>query len=256
MRRRAFAAGLLATCIARPARAQSIRVALFDGPGIGADALAAAERSIASAGLEAHLLAPDAFIAGGAAAFDAMLFTGGRGSLQGRALGEVGREAVRAAVRAGVGYVGICGGSFLAMQGEEAFHKLAIVAARHATGDAWMRGIGPASVVPEDGAPAVTLHYANGPLMSPTPIPSLAPPTVIARYGTDYALPEHDTHDGEMIGAPAVLAARYGTGRIVLFSPNPNLAPAHDELLVRAIRHVSRPNGHAGPSTWTGILGE
>ncbi len=256
MRRRAFAAGLAAAMIARPARAQSaLRIALFDGPGIGAEALAAATRSIEAAGMQAHPMAPDAFAAGAASAFDAMLFTGGRGSLQGRALGAVGREAVRTAVRSGVGYVGICGGSFLAMQGEEAFHKLAIVAARHATGDAWMRGIGPASVVPEDGSAPVTLHYANGPLMAPERVPSLAPPVVLARYGTDFALPEHDTHPGEMMGAPAVLDARYGDGRVLLFSPNPNLAPAHDELLVRSLRSVAR-GGDERASTWRAIFGD
>jgi len=258
MKRRAFTAGLVSAALARPARAQTVRVALFDGPGIGAEALAAAQRSITSAGMEAYLLAPDAFIAGAASAFDAVLFTGGRGSLQGRALGEVGREAVRTAVRAGVGYVGICGGAFLAMQGDEAFHKLAIVAARHATGDAWMRGIGPASVVPEDGSAPVTLHYANGPLMAPEPVPSLGPPTVLARYGTEYARPEYDTHPGEMMGAPAVLAARYGEGRILLFSPNPNLTPAHDELLVSALRHGARSTASRSgtTTTWTEVFGE
>jgi hypothetical protein len=255
MKRRAFAAGLITAAIARSARAQSVRIALFDGPGIGAEALAAAQRSITTAGMEAHLLAPDAFIAGAASAFDAALFTGGRGSLQGRALGDVGREAVRTAVRAGVGYVGICGGSFLAMQGEEGFHKLAIVAARHATGDRWMRGIGPASVVPEDGSAPVTLHYANGPLMAPEPVASMSPPIVLARFGTEYALPAHDTHAGEMMGAPAVLAARYGEGRIVLFSPNPNLVPAHDELLVRALRSVARSTSTRTLTTWTDLFG-
>ena len=254
MKRRAFAAGVAAAVIARPAYAQTVRVALFDGPGIGAEALAAARRSITSAGMEPHLLAPDAFVAGAASAFDAMLFTGGRGSLQGRALGESGREAVRAAVRAGVGYVGICGGAFLAMQGEESFHKLAIVAARHATNDRWMRGIGPASVVPEDGSAPVTLHYANGPLMTPEVVASIAPPSVLARYGTEYARPEYDTHPGEMMGAPAVLAARYGEGRVILFSPNPNLVPTHDELLASALRHVA-PSTRSSATTWSHIFG-
>lgn len=252
MKRRAFVLGALALS-SMPARAQSPDViGVFDGPGVGTDALEAALACIAAAGLRGERASPER-MRRDASTFSAVLFTGGRGSFQGRALGEDGREAVRSAVRGGTGYVGICGGSYLAMQGEAEFHKLGIVAARHATGDAWMRGIAPIDVVPEDGSPAVTLHYANGPLFAIEPVEGLAPPAVLARFGGEVALPEHGTHPGEMRGTPAVISARYGAGRIVLFSPNPNLAPAHDALLVSGLRSVVR--GASGPlDRWSAVL--
>jgi hypothetical protein len=253
MKRRAFVAAALASgwwpaC----APAQASAVGVLDGPGVGAEALEAAIAAIEGAGLRAERVTPER-MRREAGTFAALLFTGGRGSIQGRALGEDGREAVRRAVGAGVGYVGICGGSYLAMQGEPEFFKLGLVAARHATGDAWMRGIAPIEVVPEDGSPAVTLHYANGPLFAIEAVEGLPAPTVLARFGGEVALPEHGTHVGEMRGAPAVISARFGEGRLVLFSPNPNLVPAHDALLVAAIRRVMR--GSSGPiDRWSAVF--
>lgn len=254
MKRRSVLA-LGACAIASRTLAQaSARVAVFDGPGVGDDALAAAREALEAAALPLVSVDPDAVRAGALAEADVVLFTGGRGSHQGRALGEEGRAAVRRAVEAGLGYVGICGGAFLALQGEPAFHKLAIVAARHATGDAWMRGIGPADVVPEDAAPTVALHYANGPLFAVEETPSIAAPTVLGHFGTEYALPEHGTQPGEMLGRPAVLSARYGRGRIVLFSPNPTLDPARPELLVRALLRSARGSARA-LATWADTFG-
>lgn len=240
MRRRALLSLALAPWGVRASAQAPCRVAIFDGPGVGADALAAAEACIGAAGLPLARATPDAIRAGALSEADVVLFTGGRGSHQGRALGEAGRDVVRRAVEEGLGYVGICGGTFLALQGAAEFHKLAIVAARHATGDAWMRGIGPADVVPEDGSGAVSLHYANGPLAEPEPVPGLAPPTVLARFATDYALPEHGTLPGEMRGRAAILSATYGRGRLVLFSPNPTLPPSVPALLVSALQRTAR----------------
>src|SRR5439155_16154793 len=45
------------------------------------------------------------------------LFSGGLGGTQGRALGEDGREEVREFVRGGGGYLGICAGAYLALEG-------------------------------------------------------------------------------------------------------------------------------------------
>lgn len=239
-RRAAIAGSASLVFFTSRARAQALSFAVFDGPGVGSDALTAALAAIEAAGHRAVRVSPDAVRAGALDAHASVLFTGGRGSFQGRALGDAGRARVRDAVRAGLGYVGICGGSFLALQGEAEFFKLNLVAARHATGDAWMRGIGPAVLTPEDGSAPVTLHYANGPLFSVESVEGLSPPVVLARFQTEYALPAHDTHPGEMLGAPALLSATFGAGRIVLFSPNPTLEPARDELLIRALERTAR----------------
>lgn len=249
MNRRRFFSGVgalgLLGAFPRNVTAQRLSIAVFSGPGVGSEALALALAAIEASGMSAVPVTPDEVRAGVLERHHAALFTGGRGSFQGRALAETGRERVREAVRAGLGYVGICGGSFLALQGAPEFHKLGMVAARHATGDAWMRGIGPAVLTPTDGSAPVTLHYANGPLFSIETVPDLRPPTVLARFCTEYALPEHETHLGEMLDAPGLLSARYGEGRIVLFSPNPNLEPARPELLIRALEACSRGSANA-----------
>ncbi|MFO0026648.1 MAG: BPL-N domain-containing protein [Deltaproteobacteria bacterium] len=118
--RRDFSAalGALATLTVARARAQRAReeIAVLDAPGVGPEALAAAIATIdASTTLRARVLTPAQVRAGGLASARAVLVTGGRGSRQGRALGEEGREAMRHFVREGGGYVGICAGSYLAM---------------------------------------------------------------------------------------------------------------------------------------------
>lgn len=253
---------VLLVALAGQAQPSVALVAVYDAPGVGDEALATAVASIdATPGLRSLVVTPED-VRGGALAREgarAVLFTGGRGSVQGRLLGEEGRELVRAFVRAGGGYVGICAGAYLALQGEPEFYKLSIVAGRHSTGDAWVRGIGPATVAPSDGSPAVTLHYANGPLVAAEVVPGIAPFTTLATFATDYHVEREGTHEGEMLGAPAALAARYGDGRIVLFSPNPTLEPAVPEILSCALAHVAagvaRGEHTTDSPTWARILG-
>lgn len=236
--------GILAS--ARTLRAQARHeVAVLDAPGVGADALASALAAIESAGaLRARVVSPIDVRHGRLEGAHALLVTGGRGSRQGRALGDDGREALRRFVHAGGGYVGICAGSYLAMQRprastEESF-KAAFVAAEHATGDAWQRGIAPIPLVPEDGSPAATLHYANGPLFATVEVDGLPAPRVLARFGDEVSSTRGGTLPGQMRGAVALLATRYGDGEVVLFSPNPTLEPARPELLVGALTRVAR----------------
>jgi hypothetical protein len=220
-------------------------IAVLDAPGVGAEALAAAIAAIeGSETLRARVLSPADVQRGRLEGARALLVTGGRGSRQGRALGDDGCEAVRRFVREGGGYVGICAGSYLAMQrprsSTEESYKAAFVAAEHATGDAWQRGIAPIPLVPEDGSPAVTLHYANGPLLAPVAVEGLPTPRALARFGGEVSSARGGTLPGQMRGAIALLATSYGRGEVVLFSPNPTLAPAEPGLLVRALERVAR----------------
>jgi len=86
---------------------------------------------------ELSVLGPSEVRAGRRTGQDVVVFTGGRGSFQGRFLGEDGRARVRDFGREGGGYVGICAGAYMALQGDAEFNKVAFVAGRHATGDAW-----------------------------------------------------------------------------------------------------------------------
>jgi len=223
---------------------------VLDAPGVGPEALAAAIATIdGSATLRARVLTPAEVRAGALASTRALLVTGGRGSRQGRALGEEGRDALRRFVREGGGYVGICAGSYLAMQRPEGSieesYKAAFVAAAHATGDAWQRGIAPIPVRAPEGGEQVVLHYANGPLFALVSVEGLPAPRVLACFEHEVSSERGGTRPGQMRGAPALIATSYGRGEIVLFSPNPTLEPARPELLVRALEGAAaqRPVG-------------
>lgn len=247
--RRTVLGGLVASAAlsaTRTLHAQArLEIAVLDAPGVGREALETAMAAIdASGSLRARRVTPSDVRAGALHDARALLVTGGRGSRQGRALGDDGREALRRFVREGGGYVGICAGSYLAMQrpraSTEESYKAAFVAAEHATGDAWQRGIAPLPLVPEDGGEPIVLHYANGPLFAPVPVEGLPVPRVLARFGDEVSSARGGTLPGQMRGAIALLATSYGRGEIVLFSPNPTLAPARSGLLVRALERVAR----------------
>ncbi len=252
-------AALLVPAGVMPVASQSprvLRVAVYEARGVGASALETARAAFAGAErVEARTVTPDDVRAGALDSVDVVLFTGGRGSVQGQLLGEDGRERVRRFVRDGGGYVGICAGSYLAIQGPAEFHKLAMVAGHNLTGDSWQRGIAPTRVVPGDGSAARDLHYANGPLLAREEVAGLAPFVTLATFDADVYLEGYGTRSGEMPGAPAVVAARYGRGRLLLFSPNPTLEPAHPDLLVRAARWTGAGGDVPATLRWRDVFG-
>lgn len=234
------AAPQLASARVAPSR---MPIALLEAPGVGADALSTAIAAIeATPTLRPVVVTPRSIRSGALGSMRALLVTGGRGSRQGRALGEEGREAIRRFVREGGGYVGICAGSYLAMQvpagSMEESYKAAFVAAAHATGDAWQRGIAPIELVSPEGQ-RVTLHYANGPLFSVVDVEGLPTPRVLARFVGEVSSERGGTRPGQMRDAPALIATSYGRGQVVLFSPNPTLEPAVPGLLTNALRRVA-----------------
>ncbi len=254
---------LLASVLFQEADAQprAIRVALFRSPGVARDALDATESLLrATRGFDLSVLGPSDVQRGALHGYDVVVFTGGRGSIQGRFLGEEGRAKVRAFVREGGGYVGICAGAYMALQGEPEFHKIAFVAGRHATGDAWRRGVATTWVEPLDGSPRAPLHYANGPIFAPEVVEGLEAYVPLALFRADVYAERHGTRAGEMPGTPAVVAARFGQGRILLFSPNPVLEgpdePAQPQLFVRALRFVDEPAPFPAELGWHHVFRE
>jgi glutamine amidotransferase-like uncharacterized protein len=219
-----------------------LRVALLDAEGVNRVAFDAALTAMQPS-FAVQVVTPREVQSGTLQGLHALVVTGGRASRQGRALGEAGREAIRQFVHQGGGYVGICAGSYLAMQrphdSTEESYKVAFVALEHGTGDAWQRGIAPLRVRPLDGAPPCDLHYANGPIFHAREVPELPSVRVLARFEEEVFLESAGTHAGQMTGTPAIVATHYGEGQTVLFSPNPTMAPAHADLFVHAIARVA-----------------
>jgi len=228
----------------RRAHAAALRIGLYQAAGVHPAAFAAEKALLErSPGFVCTVLRPADIRAGALARQDVAVFMGGSGTAQGRALGDEGKAAVKEFVRGGGGYVGVCAGAYLALQGEDEFHKLRLVAGRNLTGDAWQRGIAGLEVKAEGPGPrevgAFKLFYANGPIFTPAPTEGLAPYVALASFvGEIYNLSK-GTGPGEMPGTPAIVAAAHGAGRVLLFSPNPVLGGAgvvQTEMMLDGLR--------------------
>ena len=170
-----------------------------------------------------------------------------------RALEKDGRQAVRDFVNRGGGYVGICGGAFLATARYD--WSLRLVNAKTLTGTITVPGQGEKSMAAR-GAGVVEMEltslgrevfgkrpglldvqFSSGPVLSPADVidlPSYAP---LAIYRSETWL--HDEQRGTMIGTPAIVAAPFGHGRVILFSPHPETSDGLEDFLTTAIRAVT-----------------
>jgi hypothetical protein len=224
-----------------PAVARVVRVALYTARGVSQEALVATRQTLQDAGgFETAVVGPEEVRGGVLDEADVVFFTGGLGSVQGKLLEERGRGIVRRFVARGGGYVGVCAGAYLAMQGPREYHHVAFVAARNFTEDAWRRGVETVDVRPVGSEETIRLFYANGPVFKRDPVDGLADYVSLALFVSDVHCDSCGTPAGDMPGTPAVLAAAYGEGRILLFSPNPALSAggeaAHPELIAAAVR--------------------
>lgn len=208
----------------------TIKIGLFEGSGAHRGAVKVASEFLsAHDGVDFRTFNTNDVLNGGIDDLDVVFFPGGSGAQQGNALGESGREKIRQLVAAGMGYIGICAGSYLASQGNET--KLKLVNFYNKTGSSWKRGN--KDVLAEadfHGRPIkFKIHYENGPLFAPTTEPGIDPYVPLGIYVTETYSTKNDTHKGEMVGTPVVAASKYGDGRVLLFSPNPMLG-ADDAL--------------------------
>ncbi|MDE0818895.1 MAG: BPL-N domain-containing protein [Pirellulaceae bacterium] len=160
--------------------------------------------------------------------FDVLVIGGGKSNIQGSELGAQRREAIRQFLRSGGGYVGICAGGFLACSERDVELQL-IEAAHDGTSGS---GIVTLDIGRTKTSPAVgkrKTKFSGGPIFH-----SLGSSVdVWATYETDLA---DDEKTNRLKGTPAVIAATYGKGRVVAFSPHCERPPGPQELFWRAIR--------------------
>ncbi len=227
-----------------------IRVALYHDSGAGDSGVRNLSR-IVEAMPDAKLrIVNAADIRGGALLrADVVIFTGGRGGAQGTALGDEGRAAVRSLVDNGGGYLGICAGAYLATCRLDQY--LRIMNSYHI--QPWRTGSGQVTVelTPEGrelfgDLPPTAMRYANGPLLGHeegrTPGPDLGLTLPEIRTLATFKVPveKNDKPQDHMIGKPAIAAADYGSGRVLIISPHPESNPDLDWMLQRSIRWTVR----------------
>lgn len=174
---------------------------------------------------------------------DVVIFTGGSGSRQAAGLGDAGRAEVRRFIKNGGGYIGICGGAYLACSGFS--WGLGVLDAKTVS-NKWKRGVGAVQIevnalgTDTTGIPAraLPIRYANGPVITPAgraDVPDYEP---LATFRTE--LSENGTPKGAMVNTPAWVRGTYGEGRIITSSPHPEQTVGMDPWVLHAVRWVAR----------------
>ena len=223
-----------------------LRVAIYNGPGTGDGIGLKLEKILRSRpGVLVRLVGPPE-VAGGVLArqFDAVIFGGGSGKGQAGGIGDAGRKAVREFVKGGGGYLGICGGAYLATSEYE--WGLKIIDARTVDRKHWKRGKGKVKMeLTKLGnatlggpGPVVDIIYANGPLLGPCGRDDLDDYEVLARFRTE--INENKAPKGVMLNSPAMILGRFGSGKVILFSPHPEKTEALHGFIHRAVAHIAR----------------
>jgi len=170
--------------------------------------------------------------------FDVLLFPGGSGSGQAKALGKYGRDQVRSFVRDGGGYVGICAGGYLAANNYD--WSLGILDANVIDRKHWARGRGTVSLRWAANARGLlgqprkdSVLYANGPIYARGNDTALPDFEVLASYRSE--VNRNGAPKGVMLDTPAIVRGTFGKGRVVCSSPHPEQTEGLEEVMRRLV---------------------
>ena len=231
------------------------RIAIFSSAERGSIPAGGLEKILdASPSLSWRAISAEDIRTGSLEQFDVLVIPGGSAREKALELGEVGMTAIRTYVHEGGGYVGICGGAFLATSHYE--WGLALVNVKpdirvvtipgHGELSLAARGTGIVSMEMTNGGRmvfgeswnTVDIMYAGGPIVSPAERKDLAVFCPLAYYRTEICRYECQQHT--MVDTPAIVASSFGNGRLVLFSPHPELTDGLGELVRAAILSTAR----------------
>lgn len=189
-------------------------------------------------------LRADDIRAGKLAELDLLMQPGGSGGGQGRHLGEEGRAAICGFVKDGGGFVGICAGSYLASA--DYSWSLNILDAKVVDRQHWNRGMGTVDIAMTDSGSQLLgtdrrklpIHYAQGPLLAPGNRPDIEDYEVIATFETEIA--KNGAPELVMKGTTAIARGNFGSGRVICFSPHPEMTNGLEQMVRSAIDDVKR----------------
>ena len=180
---------------------------------------------------------------GGLAGLDILIHPGGSGGEQGRNLDEPGREKIRNFIREGGGYIGICAGAYLASA--QYPWSLNLLDAKVIDTEHWNRGIGSVDIeltpvgreILRTTNQRLPIHYAQGPLLAPANRPEIK---TMKRWRTSRRRSQRTAPQGVMIGTTAIARGRFGQGRVICFSPHPEMTAGLEAFVQDAIDYVNR----------------
>jgi glutamine amidotransferase-like uncharacterized protein len=232
------------------AASSKIRVAIYDHSSGTASGPKALRRCLTEeAGFECVRVTPEDVQGDALSRFDVLIMPGGSGSAQARKLGDDGRDRVRRFVRDGGGYVGICAGSYLASSHYE--WSLHLLNAQVHDRAHWARGTGQVTLTMTpagqialgESDEEIDVYYGQGPLLVPDTKPDLPAFEPLAKYATEIA--KNGAPSGVMIGTTAIARAQFGRGRVICYSPHPEVSGGPNHLIVAGIEwaagEVSEP---------------
>jgi len=225
---------------AQPLSKTPLRIAVYEDTGASAKSTPKLIKAVeASPSFRVERIKAKAIEDGGLGAYDVVVFPGGSGSAQGKALGDKGREQVRAFVRRGGGCVGVCAGAYLATN--DYSWSFGILNAKVVDKQHWARGFGDVAITLSPVGRArlgrseehLTIYYYQGPLLAPGSDKQLPTYDAWAIFAGEIA--KKGAPKGVMIGTTAIAAARFGKGRVVCFSPHPELTKGLEGMLHEGI---------------------
>lgn len=223
-----------------PAKTRPLQVALYTGPGAsdhGVNSVSDRIKELPQAAVT--LFKPAEFATRDLKGFDLVVFSGGSGSTQAKAIGPVARGRVREFVRGGGGYLGICAGAYLACAGFD--WSVGILNAKTVSSH-WQRGQATMQIQLSDPGRGLfgdvsapfPIRYHNGPIIEPLGRTDLPAYQVGAVFRTEL-VGTHGAPAGKMVGSPAVAYAPFGKGRVVIISPHSEDTPGLENFIPRAV---------------------
>jgi putative intracellular protease/amidase len=222
-----------------PEKVRPLKIAIYEGDGSSAKGIASVTtRASQLPGVKITPVKAAEMGMRDLTEFDILIFSGGSGSAQSKAIGEAGRKNVRAFVERGGGYLGICAGAYLACAGFD--WGLGILNAKTVS-PKWRRGGGMVRAELTDSGRELlgpvkapfTIRYNNGPIIQPLGRADLPPYQVVALFRTELA--KNDTPVGVMLNSPAAAYAPFGQGRVLTLSPHSEDTPGLENMIPRAL---------------------
>ena len=231
----------LATAPSNESAFETVRVAIYDREGSTSKGPTNLQRFLTNEhGFEAQRVRAEDIRKNALDNFDVLIMPGGSGGAQAKDLTESGREQVRTFVRQGGGYVGICAGSYLASSHYD--WSLHIINARVWDRAHWARGQGKVQLIMSDagrtilapGQETVDVFYSQGPLLVPDTKQSLPRYQVMATFGSEVA--DKGAQPDAMRGTHAIIRSKFGRGRVICFSPHPEVKDGPNDLMTAGVR--------------------
>lgn len=236
--------------IVTPPPSTAPRVAIYDDKGTGGGQ-AGLESTLASVpGSLAWRVGAEDIRDGVLSGFDLVIFPGGSGSSEAKALGEKGRAAVKRFVEGGGGYTGICAGAYLSASNYEwslAFSNQRTFAEMHeipgqGQKSMWYRGDS-STVTMElsdagkkilgDHPGELPVIYHNGPIIPPLKDGEQPTYEVLAWFRSEVS--QYEPQKGTMTNTPAMISTTYGKGRVLAISPHPEASKSLRPLLAKGL---------------------